>query len=71
MSNVTRFADDEGNPSSMRLMCFMSLVTAIVLSVAALFVNSFPTELVIYFLGAAMGGKVGQKFAEVQAKKSS
>lgn len=55
----------------MRIMCMMSLTTAIVLGIMAPFIDDFPTELVVYFLGAAMGGKVGQKFAEVQAKQQT
>lgn len=63
------FCENNGNQSSMRLMCFMSLIAAIGFGVVA--VTKPPAEggtgtnLSLLFLGASVGGKVGQKFAEV------
>ena len=59
--------DDEGNPSSGRWMAFGALLIAAILALApALGFVDQPVDnnLVLYFLLAAFGGKVGQKFAE-------
>ena len=59
--------DNEGKRSSMRMMCLISLATAIALTgfnAAGLTANDFDTNLILYFLGAAIGGKTAQKFAE-------
>lgn len=63
------FSDNEGNPSSMRLMSFLALSIAGCL--AAAMVGGWgseeglkKTELVLYFLVAAFAPKAIQKFAE-------
>ena len=59
--------DDQGNPSSMRLMSMLAFLVAAALA----FVEAFgwgsgegKTELVLYFLVAAFAPKAVQKFAE-------
>jgi len=58
--------DDEGNVSSGRWMAMGALFVAGTLAIVPLFleVNSVDNEVTLYFLLAAFGGKVGQKFAE-------
>ena len=58
--------DDNGNPSSGRYMAVGALLVAAVLAIVPLFSCEEPADnsLVLYFLMAAFGGKVGQKFAE-------
>ena len=58
--------EDNGAPSSMRLMCCASLAAAIVFG-AIVVVGKGGADgfaIVIAFLTAAMGGKTIQKFAE-------
>ena len=66
--NPKRFlTDDDGNPSSMRLMSMLALVVAAALAfiqVAEWGSNADKTELVLYFLVAAFAPKAVQKFAE-------
>lgn len=66
--NSKRFlSDDQGNPSSMRLMSLLALVVAAILATAQVFElgsDSDKTELVLYFLLAAFAPKAIQKFAE-------
>jgi hypothetical protein len=63
------FQDDNGNQSSMRVMCFMSLIAAI--AAAALMFFKPPTEafngLYIFtvFMVGAFAPKAIQKFAEI------
>lgn len=61
------FSDDDGNPSSMRLMSMLSLIVAALL--AAVEVMGWGSgdgnaELVLYFLLGAFAPKAVQKFAE-------
>ena len=58
--------DDHGRPSAGRWMAVSSLAIAAVLALAPAlgFAESADNNLVLYFLLAAFGGKVGQKFAE-------
>lgn len=58
MKYIREMFGETGDISMMRVMCFMSLCTAIVLA----FMGK-DTE-VLVFVGAAMGGKVSQKFIE-------
>ena len=61
------FSDNEGNASSMRLMAVGALLVASVLAVFPMLgwgENDVDNNLILYFLLAAFGGKVGQKFAE-------
>ena len=60
-------SDDQGNPSSMRLMSLLALVVAAILATAQVFElgsDGDKTELVLYFLLAAFAPKAIQKFAE-------
>lgn len=60
-------SDDQGNPSSMRLMSMLALFVAAFLATAQTFEwgsNGDRTELVLYFLLAAFAPKAIQKFAE-------
>lgn len=64
---VTALTDDEGQPSSMRRMCAWALTIAGGLALADAFgltAKDFDSQLILYFLMAAFGGKAGQKFAE-------
>ena len=59
--------DNEGNPSSMRLMSMLALIVAGVLAFTEAFgwgSGESKTELVLYFLVAAFAPKAVQKFAE-------
>jgi len=59
--------DDQGNPSSMRLMSMLALVVAAILAFIEIFYDGGAdrhTELVLYFLVAAFAPKAVQKFAE-------
>lgn len=65
------FLDDEGIPSSMRVMAAISFVTSAYLAVVEVFYKTATeteggsdTELVFYFLAAAFMPKALQKFAE-------
>ena len=61
------FSDDQGNPSSMRLMSGMALAVAAGLAAVEVFgwgSNEGKTELILYFLVAAFAPKAVQKFAE-------
>lgn len=58
--------------SSMRIMAMISLLIAGGLAVAGMYKGVSATELSILcgvFVGAAFGGKVGQKFAENKAEE--
>jgi hypothetical protein len=62
--------DNDGNNSSIRLMCFLSLLTAIFFGDYTLVnsnqVGQVGTNLTFAFLAASFGGKVAHKFAENQ-----
>lgn len=65
------FLDDEGNPSSMRVMAAIAFIASAYLAVVEVFYKmatktegSSDTELVFYFLAAAFVPKALQKFAE-------
>lgn len=61
------FTDDQGNPSSMRLMSMTALLVATGLAFVEVFgwgSDDSKTELVLYFLVAAFAPKAVQKFAE-------
>ena len=70
---VTTFTDDEGNVSSMRILCVWAFGVAAGISTISIMLPLFdkPIDqnavwLTGLFLSAAFGGKVGQKFAEVK-----
>jgi hypothetical protein len=59
--------DTRSNVSSMRMMGFISVITASVLGVIGLLKGVEPSTLGVLcgvFLGSAFGGKVGQKYIE-------
>ena len=65
------FLDDEGNPSSMRVMAAIAFLASAYLAVVEVFYKKAletgggsDTELVFYFLAAAFVPKALQKFAE-------
>ena len=63
------FSDDQGNPSSMRMMSMLALVVAAGLAAVEVFgwgSGEDNTELVLYFLVAAFAPKAVQKFAETR-----
>lgn len=58
-------SDDQGNPSSMRLMSMLALIIAGLLACAPVFGwSGGNSEHVLYFLVAAFAPKAVQKFAE-------
>ena len=65
---VRLFLDDDGNPSSMRLMAVIAFMASAMLAVVEVFTKDAgqgsDTELVFYFLVAAFVPKALQKFAE-------
>ena len=65
-ANKSWLSDDDGNPSSMRLMSLLALVVAAGLAGVEVFGwgSGDKTELVLYFLVAAFAPKAVQKFAE-------
>lgn len=66
-SNKSYFTDDQGAPSSMRLMSILALLVAAGLACVEAFgwgTGESKTELVLYFLVAAFAPKAVQKFAE-------
>ena len=64
--NKKFFTDDNGSPSSMRLMSFVSLIISgfLAFMITMGWGAHQNTELVLYFLVAAFAPKVVQKFAE-------
>ena len=66
------FSDEKGRKSSGRLMAFLALLTAMALALGDLVIqwqskveaNPDTDTIILTFLVAAFGGKVGQKFAE-------
>ena len=69
VSGWTRlFLDDDGNPSSMRVMSAIAFVTSAYMAVVEVYAEvtkeAGDTELVFYFLAAAFLPKALQKFAE-------
>lgn len=63
------FTDDQGSPSSMRLMSMLALIVAAGLACVEAFgwgSGESKTELVLYFLVAAFAPKAVQKFAETK-----
>ena len=62
------FLDDDGNPSSMRVMSAIAFVASAYLAIVEVYAKftegSSNTELVFYFLAAAFLPKALQKFAE-------
>lgn len=62
--------DDQGNPSSMRLLSTASFFVAVAFGglIAVGHVGTDRLELVIYFLVAAFAPKAVQKFAEKRPK---
>jgi hypothetical protein len=63
--------DAQGVPSAMRLMCCTAMAVAIVFGAVVVLGKGGPDgfAVVIAFLGAAMGGKTAQKFAEQRAEQ--
>ena len=64
MKYIKEIFAETGDLSMMRVLCFMSMCTAIVLAF-----QGKDAEVVI-FVGAAMGGKVTQKYIENNGNES-
>ena len=67
LASKSWLTDDQGSPSSMRLMSMLALLIAGGLACVEVFgwgSKSGSTELVLYFLVAAFAPKAVQKFAE-------
>ena len=63
--------EDNGNKSTMRLMCMMFAVAAIVCGGWIIYAEVTTDNAMLVFgsfLGGALGGKVGQKFMEIKEK---
>lgn len=58
------FQDADGNMSSGRLMSFICLMAGIGVAIGGVLLQRDTTALVGVFIGAAMGGKAVQSFAE-------
>ena len=57
--------DSKGQTSSARIMSFLALLTAMGLSIAGMATGTpVNSDIVMWFLIGAFGGKVGSKFAE-------
>jgi len=69
-SKPSFFQEDNGNSSSMRLMCFVSLITAVVCGVLVTIGKGTSDGVIITFgfLIAAFAPKAVQKFAEANVK---
>jgi len=68
-SDKTYLSDDNGNKSSMRLMSFIALVAALLISGLLLFLDRITPEsvtLVSLFIFGAFAPKALQKFAETK-----
>jgi len=68
IKKTTFFEEDNGSQSSMRLMCFISLVTAIIISFTSMFVK-LPNDInymITLFVVSAFAPKAVQKFAETK-----
>jgi hypothetical protein len=67
-----KLISDSSDVSAMRVMAFTSLLTGIGLAIGGLYRGSDLSQLSVLvgvFVGAAFGGKVTQKFAEMMEKK--
>jgi len=63
--NIPRiFSENIGTPSMMRWLCLLALLNAIGLSWYQMIMKIFDVTIIIVFLGAAFGGKLGQKIFE-------
>lgn len=63
------FFSDEGTQSMTRLLSFLCVAAALLISLIAIYNGSSPDSvvgLVSVFLAAGFGGKIAQKFAEVK-----
>ena len=57
--------DEHGQTSTMRVMCFLALLSAMAISGASLYLGTpINSDVVMWFLISAFGGKAGQRFAE-------
>lgn len=68
-SDKTYLSDDRGNKSSMRLMSFIALIAALIISGFLLFLDRLTPEsvtLVSLFIFGAFAPKALQKFAETK-----
>lgn len=64
-------SEDNGNKSTMRLMCLMFAVAAIVCGGWIVYAQVTSDNSMLVFgalLSGALGGKVGQKFMEIKGK---
>ena len=62
---ATFFQEDNGNLSSMRLMCFISLIASILFGILTIYTNNQDGIIVTFgFLLGAFAPKAVQKFAE-------
>lgn len=71
---VSFFQEDNGNLSSMRLMCFIALISSIIFGVLTIYTQNQDGIIVTFgFLLSAFAPKALQKFAEqkVDSKKKS
>ena len=61
------FEDNKGHKSSMRLMCFISLMTAVALGcLIVVFEKDIGVEITMAFLAGAFAPKAVQKYTETK-----
>ena len=66
MEFVKKLLSDSGEISAIRFMAITSLFFGFILAIIGIYSGKDVTFLVGIFVGAAFGGKVGSKFAEVK-----
>jgi len=64
------FEDDRGNKSSMRLMCFISLLASVLFGILTIYTGNQDGIIITFgFLVGCFAPKAVQKLAENEAKK--
>ena len=69
MKRSSFFREDNGNPSSMRLMCFISLIASVLFGVLTIYTKNQDGIIITFgFLLGCFAPKAVQKFAETKVK---
>ena len=66
MTKIKFFEENNGTQSSMRLMCFISLLMSIIVTITCLFISFdiYKCYVIALFVVSAFAPKAVQKFAE-------